>query len=418
MWIDNDELDLLDLIFETEDKVPRNKKGGLKLRHISFFTTNTKAIINVCKNLERHAMHEALAHQYIEVLRKMGLVNKSERITKYGEMLLKIMYHDNNRIIDELTQPNVNIENVSDDIPFIIEFFLFAVVKKCLDSQDECRTCGIVSGDLAAEPIDSLKYFFSNIIDTLREPTNKNYNLNKLFSFDNKEFYYTIQGMNFSGYEIKRLLRLEPDNMDKAWKTYLRILNEAKTVDITSLTQREKRYYEYSTYYINLVQKDVRNRVKHSILNYILLDSIHIQRNKMKIVHKPEYDAILPYTFIETVFDKYKLRDVYNLVYFEKDSKYITNQIKPMKVSDTIINNIDITNSFDIEEAMLRNQHVNIGDNVMFSDEHHNKILKSYVYKILEMKKNGINVNVAIEKREEMNPKMENVILDKFKEEE
>lgn len=93
MWIESDDLELLNSIFETEELIPRNRKGGLKLRHISFFNTGSKAITNVCKNLEKLAMQETIAHQYLEVLRKMGLVNKSEQITKYGKMLLKILYH-------------------------------------------------------------------------------------------------------------------------------------------------------------------------------------------------------------------------------------------------------------------------------------------------------------------------------------
>lgn len=416
MWIESDDLELLNSIFETEELIPRNRKGGLKLRHISFFNTGSKAITNVCKNLEKLAMQETIAHQYLEVLRKMGLVNKNEQITKYGKMLLKILYHNNNRIIDELNQPNVSVENISEDIPYIIEFFLFAVVKCCLEDREKCEKNGIDYSDLAAEPVDSLHYFFTNVIDTLKEPTNKNTNLNDLFAFDNSDFYYTLQGMNFSGFEVKRLFRLEPDKMSRAWKTYLRVLNEAKTVDVSTLTKNEKRYYEYASYYNNLVQKDVRNRVKHSILNYILLDSLETHRNHTKMVRRKEYDAILPYSFIEEAFEKYNLREVYNLVFFERDSQYITNHVKPLVVNDTIVYDVQNNKSFLIEETKLRQQHVNIGDDVMFSDESFTRIMKYYVYRITSMKKNGINITVNVEKKEEMNPEMEQNILKKFRE--
>ena len=303
--------------------------------------------------------------------------------------LLKIIYHNNNRIIDEFNQPNVSVENISEDIPYIIEFFLFAVVKRCLANKDECERNGIEYADLAAEPLDSLHYFFTNIIDTLKEPTNKNTNLNDLFAFSNSDFYYTIQGMNFSGYEVKRLFRLEPDKMTRAWKTYFRVLNEAKTVDVGTLTPNEKRYYEYATYYNNLVQKDVRNRVKHSILNYILLESLETHRNRTKMVKRKEYDAILPYEFIESVYDKYNLREVYNLVFFERDSQYITNKIKPLVATDAMVYDVQNNKTFFIEEMQLRKQHVNIGDDVMFSDDGFNRILMQYVYRISSMKKEG-----------------------------
>lgn len=416
MWIENDDLELLNSIFEPENLIPKNNKKELKLRHISFFYTDTKAITNLCKNLERHSMQERLPNQYIRVLRKMGLVNKSEQITKYGDMLLKIIHYDDNRIINEMTKPNANVENISEDIPFVIEFFLSAVVKKCLEDKEKCERYGITYSDLAFEPFDSLHYFFTNIIDTLKEPTNKNKNLNKFFSFENSDFYYTIQGMNFSGFEVKRLFRLEPEKINRAWNVYLNILNDVKNVDTSSLEPNEQMYYHYASYYTGLVQKDVRNRVKHSVLNYILLDSLETHRNHTKIVKKKEYDAILPYSFIEETYDKYNLKDVYNLVFFERDSQYITNQVKPLIATDSIVHDVDTNRTFLIEVMKLRQQHVNIGDDVIFTDDKLTRILRSYVYRIVSMKKNGANITVSVEQKEEMNSKMEQNILNKFKE--
>ena len=417
MWIENNDLKLLNSIFDPENLIPRNtKKKELKLRHISFFYTDTKAITNLCKNLEKHSMQEKLANQYIRVLRKMGLVNKSEKITKYGNMLLKIIHYDNNRIIDEMNKPHANVESIAEDIPYIIEFFLSAVVKRCLENKSDCEKNGITYSDLAFEPFDSLHYFFINVIDTLKEPTNKNKNLNEFFSFDNSDFYYTIQGMNFSGYEIKRLFRLKPDDIDRAWKKYLYILNNVKNVDVASLSDNELMYYHYANYYTDITQKDIRNRVKHSILNYIILDSLVTHRNHTKLVKKKEYDAIIPYTFVEEVFYKYKLREVYNLVFFEKDSQYITNQVKPLLVSDTSIEDIDTNRSFVIEEMQLRQQHINIGDDVLFADDKMTRILKNYVYKIASMKKHGTNITVNVQQQEKMNLEKEQNILKKFKE--
>ena len=122
MWIDTDDLKLLNTVFEPENLIPRNRKGNYKLRHISFFSTNMKAITNVCKTLEKIIMHNTPKHQYTEVLRKMGLINQKMEITKYGVMLLQIMYFDNNRIINEINKATT-IEDLPEDIPFIVEFF-------------------------------------------------------------------------------------------------------------------------------------------------------------------------------------------------------------------------------------------------------------------------------------------------------
>lgn len=227
-------------------------------------------------------MHDTPAHQYIEVMRKLGLVNKKMEITKYGVMLLQIMYFDNNRIINEIYKAN-SIDDLPEDIPFIIEFFLFCVVQKCLSNKEECEKDGIDYDDLASETIDNLDYFFSNVIDTLREPTNKNSNVNNLFDFSNDDFYYTLQGLNFSGFEIKRLLRLSSDDIEKAWKAYFEVLITYKKQNRSHLSLEEQRYYDYAQYYDALVQKDVRNRVKLSIFNYILLDSMKGHRKKLRL---------------------------------------------------------------------------------------------------------------------------------------
>lgn len=416
MWIQNDDIQLLDKIFEMDTLIPKNRKGNYKLRHISFFMSNMKAITNICKSLLKYSMHEGLPHQYVEVLRKMGLVNKKEEITKYGEMLLKILYFDNNRIIDEINKPNVTVEDLPEDISFTIEFFLFAVVSKCLKDKHECDKCEIEYSDLAAEPLDNIDYFISNVIDTLKEPTNKNTNFNSLFDFQNDDFYYTIQGMNFSGFEVKRLLRLSMQEIEKAWNAYKNVLYTVKTQDRASLRSEEQKYFDYASYYTNLVQKDVRKRVKHSILNYILLNSITVQRNKIKIKQNPDYELIIPYQYVEEIFEKYKLKDVYNLIYHEKDSKYITNIVKPLAVDFALIQNLNNTAQFDIQETVLRSQHINLGDDVIFSDENHTKILMGNIYRVSSIKKVGAALTVEVQKREEINLEKEQSLLDKFKE--
>lgn len=416
MWIDTDDLKLLNTVFEPENLIPRNRKGNYKLRHISFFSTNMKAITNVCKTLEKIIMHNTPKHQYTEVLRKMGLINQKMEITKYGVMLLQIMYFDNNRIINEINKATT-IEDLPEDIPFIVEFFLFCVVQKCLSNKEECEKAGIVYDDLASETIDNLDYFFSNIIDTLNEPTNKNSDVKTLFDFSNNDFYYTLQGLNFSGFEIKRLIRLLSVDMEKAWRAYFKVLNTYKKQSRSMLSFDEQRYYDYAKYYVSLVQKDVRNRVKLSIFNYILLNSIKGHRRKIKIVKNADYDRILPYSFIEKKYEEYKLRDVYNLVFYENDSKYITKIIKPLKVDSKAITSITSTGMFSISEVVLRSQNVDIWDEVIFTDDKLTDIYLPNIYKICDIEKVGTNLNLCVEIKNVINIDKSQEILDKLKEE-
>lgn len=416
MWISTTELDLLNKVFDQKEIVPKNRKNGLKLRHISFFMSNMKAITNVCKSLEKIAMGESLPHQYVEVLRKMGLINKNEELTRYGKGLFKIIYFDNNRIADEINDPSkTTVEALSEDISYKIEFYLFATVYRLLNDKEECLRCNIDQSDLAKESMDNIEYFINNVIDTLKEPSNKLGNVLELFDFDNDDFYYTIQGMNFSGYEIKRLLRLNKDEIDTTWKTYKRLLDSVKRTHESSLTADEQRFYEYAKYYADLVQKDVRKRVKHSVFNYILLESIHESRHRIKIIENEEFAKVMDYDFIREKYNEYHLKDIYDLVFFENDSRYITDIIKPFPIDYSIIKDIDKNNEFCVVESDIRKNHINLEDKVIFTDVSLSKILKMYVYAIQRLKKNTTKVDVKVEKKNQINSDKENDILDEFK---
>lgn len=416
MWINTADIDLLKKVFDPKEIVPKNRKNGFKLRHLSFFMSNMKAITNVCKSLEKIAMGESLPHQYTEVLRKMGLIDKDEKLTRYGEGLFKILYYEDNRIADEINDPSkTTVEALSEDISYKIEFYLFATVNRLLNDKEECLKCNIEYTDLASEAIDNLEYFINNIIDTLKEPSNKNNDVLGFFDFDNDDFYYTIQGMNFSGYEIKRLLRLEKSEIERTWEAYKKALDSVKTTSTHGLTTDELLYHEYAAYYVKLVQKDVRKRVKHSFFNYILLSSIQQSRHRIKIVENEDYAKILDYKFIREKFDEYQLKDIYYLVFFEDDSKYITDIIKPFPLDYSVIKDIDKNKVLCVIETDLRKKHINLGDKVIFTDDVLSKIYKMYVYGIRSMKKNAGNIDVEVEKMNEINSDKEDDILNDFK---
>lgn len=414
-WIDDTDLDLLEKVFESKNLIPTNKKGGLKLRHISFFNTNMKAITNVCKTLVRASRGVEQAHQYTEVLRKMGLINRKCELTKYGEMLLQVIHYDDSRIIRELSKQEVNIDSVPEDIPYIIEFFLFCVVKKCMDNPEECEKNGVNTSDIDSESINNLTYFFDNIIDTINEPTNKTSNLNELFSFDNDDFYYTMQGMNFTGYEIKKLIRLPREQIERVWKTYLRLLNEVRNVDKNNLSDNEKKYYEYALYYTKQVQKDVRNRVRHSVFNYILFNSITHQRDRLKLVKQIKYESIIPYKKIEEIYKKYNLADIYNLVFFYRNSKYIVKQIKKLGLVNDNLKTLDEDMKIIVDEACLSKYKINIGDSFVVVNLDEDKILRSNVYVVTKIISDSDGILLQVMIQEAVNMECADEILIKMK---
>lgn len=414
-WINDNELDLLDKVFDPVSLIPQNRKGGLKLRHISFFYTNMKAITNVCKTLENASMHIEQAHQYTEVLRKMGLLNAEYELTKYGKMLLQIIHFDDNRIFREVSKPNITVDNIPEDIPYIIEFFLFCVVRKCLSNPEQCNKDGINVSDIDSESINNLSYFFKNIIDTLNEPSNTLDDLNDIFSVDNDENYYAIQGMNYSGYEIKRLLRLPKEEIEESLNIYLRLLDEVRSIDEETLNDRERKYYSYSSYYKDNTQKDIRNRVKHSIFNYVLYESISQQRQKIKLVKHNELEAIIPYNIIENKYYEYGLADIYNLVFFDRDSKYIINQFKKLAVSNDDISELESNMMIRIDDASLEKYIINNEDSIILITEDETEILRPNVYYVKSIEIEDEKRVLVVEPREAINMELSKKILDNMK---
>lgn len=424
-WIKDEELDLLDMVFEEDHLIPRNQKGynkdgtikpgeGFKLRHLSLYNSNTKAITNLCKNLEEVNFKNTLLHQYTEILRKCGLITKAGELTKYGDMLLKIIHYDNNEIINKINQVT-SVKALPEYIPYTVEFFLFCVISKLLSDKDECENNDIVQGDLFSEPINNIEYFFANIIDTMKEPSNNKVDLHEFFNFDNDDFYYTMQAMNFTGYEVKRLFRMEKDKINKTWKSYYKILeSKINAVTLKSLTDREKNYYNYSNYFTKQIQKDVRNRVKLSLYSYILLNSIRVSRNKVKIIKNYNYEYLISYDEIKDIAEKYNLLDVYRLVFLESDSKYIANVIKPLAVDPKKIDLSKNNNIVNISVDSRVQQAINIGDVVIFTNTTIDDILYPSTYLVEDITSIG---NSELELRlSEKNPinidKKEQIIND------
>lgn len=421
VWIEDKDLDLLDRVFEEDNLIPRNKKGSYKLRHLSLYNSNTKAITNLCKNLEEVSLKNSVAHQYTEILRKCGLITTDFELTKYGKMLLQILHYDNNRIINEINRSK-SVKDLSEDIPYTIEFFLFCVINKLLDDKVECQNSGIVQGDLFNEPINNIEYFFTNIIDTMKEPTNKDNrkdDLHGFFNFENDEFYYTLQAMNFTGYEVKRLFRMNEKKIEETWRIYYKILeslNQMNAATYNALTDRELKYYNYANYFNGQVQKDVRNRVKLSLFSYILLNSIKVNRNKIKIIKKHDYEYLISYDEIHDIVNKFNLLDVYRLVFLERDSKYISNEIKALAIGANNFN-LDGTDSVSISDQSRKEQIINIGDKVIFVNTSKDKILDSHVYLIDEITSiGGSQLEMKVSRKNKLNMSMEEEIIADFKE--
>ena len=80
-----------------------------------------------------------------------------------------------------------------------------------------------------------------------------------------------------------------------------------------------------------------------------------------------------------------------------------------------MIKDIDTNNVLCVVEKDLRKKHINRGDKVIFTDDIMSKIYKMYVYGIQTMTKKATNVEVEVERLNEINRSKEKDILDEFK---
>ena len=145
-----------------------------------------------------------------------------------------------------------------------------------------------------------------------------------------------------------------------------------------------------------------------------MLNSIKIQHNKIKLVENTYYSKIIPFTTIKEKFEKYNLKDIFNLVFFERDSKFLTKVIKPFKIDQTTENSIKLSSTFTVNESDLRTQHINLGDSVIFTDLSLSSICFDSVYDIVNIIQTGTTCSISVNKKQVINTNEIATILDYF----
>lgn len=91
-WLSDRQKELFSKIFDEEDLLPKNRKNGLKLRNLSFFTTDTKSIKQMVPYILQLEKDETLVYpQYYNALRNAGLIDNDNKINYFGNFSIEIM---------------------------------------------------------------------------------------------------------------------------------------------------------------------------------------------------------------------------------------------------------------------------------------------------------------------------------------
>lgn len=297
-WLSNRQKELFSKIFDTEDLLPKNKKNGLKLRSLSFFTTDTKSIKQMVPYILQIEREEILGYpQYYNALKNAGLIDNDNKINYFGKLFLEFI-HKNDDEANKAIQDQTSIKNIEEK--YIIPLELIILLAVYFKSLTEDKTVSI-------EVIDNLKYLKLNILDTMKEYEQKKFDVKNFFKLDDDDLFLVIQGINYQGFEIKKLLHLK-DEILNFKEEYIRAYNSCPNAgEYNNLDIIEKSYYNQINYFKTQFQKDIRIRVRMTFLLSILLEGVIFPISISKIFFKKEeQEEIIKKYELENIIESYK----------------------------------------------------------------------------------------------------------------
>lgn len=399
-WLSNAELEILNNVFVDNQHMFLNRRGNLRQRFLGFYFTETKSLTLLCRNLDKVNHNIEITNQYKNTLRNIGLLSgTTDEISFYGKKLLKILYYNNNRLINLIRSDaeTFNIETMDAKDAYQLELFIYLVVLHTGKSQ--------VGYD--GNPIDiihNIENFFAQIKDSLNATKKSSYqaaieDIKKYIDINNLDKLFLFQIMNYSGYEISRFLKLSSADKEIFWNTFSKAVTTCPN-DIHGLGNLEEVYFNIiRPYTSNQIQRDIRHRVKYALSSHIIYNSIIYQQKKIKLKEVKNNEAlynILRFLEVKSIFEGYQLRDILNLVEQDRESIYYEEIVKYYLLDDpTKYNDMDFT----IAESLktMQDKGINKDDKIILIDRSRHCIT-DYSMKIKNIFNIGPTTHIQLER--------------------
>ena len=413
-WLTETDLYILEKVFVDSEQMYLNQKGNLRQRFLGFYFTETKSLTLMCKNIDKFNHGIPISSQYKNTLRNIGLLKEgSEEISTYGNKLLKILYFDNNRLI-KLIRPDNNgysIETMDTKDAYQLEMLIYLVVQKTGEK-------GIGYNGNPIDVINNLNNLFAQIQDSLNSSKKSDFTslkaeVKQYFDINNSEKLFLMQIMNYSGYEISRFLKLTAQRKSEFWTAFSRAIEDCPNND-DGLSDLEKKYYNMiQPYSSGKIQKDIRHRVKYALVIHIIIASLIIRQNKVKMIAVPDSDSLycmISFEDIKTIFESCQLKDVFNFIIQNHESIYLDEIVKyyyldnPAKFDE---GNLQIAESL----TEMQSKGINRGDKVILVDRNLSECIGNHTMYI------KCNTSSYIQ-LERCNPINREIVKDILKEEE
>lgn len=264
-WLTQEQKDLFKLVFDEYSILPRNRKGSLKLRNLSFFSTDTKSIKQMVPYIvQLNEGQDLSTNQYYNALKNSGLIEKNNEINEFGEMFLEFLFQNEreayNNIISQRDTRKIDEKYI---LPLELIVLLAVYTKKTQNNDLNLASFEI---------IDNLNYLRTNISDSLSEYEQRNFDIRDVLQYEDEDFFLMLQGINYQGYEVKRLIHLRDQITN--FKDYYIEAYETCPDDDNSISADEINYFEQIRYFKNQYQKDNRFRVRMTFYLSLILEGI------------------------------------------------------------------------------------------------------------------------------------------------
>lgn len=140
----------------------------------------------------------------------------------------------------------------------------------------------------------------------MKEYEQKNFDIKNFLKLDDDDLFLVLQGINYQGFEIKKLLHLREEFLNFK-EEYLRAYDTCSNLEENNLDIVEKRYYSQINYFKAQFQKDIRIRVRMTFLLSILLEGIIFPVSISKFfLKKEEQEEIIKKYELDNIIESYK----------------------------------------------------------------------------------------------------------------
>lgn len=267
-WLNDRQKDLFGKVFDNTSILPKNKKNSYKLRALSFFSTDTKSVKQMTPYIiELEKGNQLPRNQYYNALRNSGLISQEKEkekiiINEFGELFLEYLHENDDEALNAIINSR-DSTNISDKYILPLELIILLAVYSIKNNKKE---------KLATfDTIENINYFKLNILDSILEYEQHNFDIKSVFNYEDDDLFLMLQGINYQGFEIKRLIHLK-DEISEFKELYMKAYKECPSDD-KNLEPDEVNYFEQIKYF-KKYQKDIRYRVKKTFYLSLILEGI------------------------------------------------------------------------------------------------------------------------------------------------